>query len=145
MSAEKFVAVAFLVMSALSLVWQSTALQALVRDSSLRSRATVAYGGLRRTAMCRVGVAVAYMLVGVNALWPRVEVLLATFGVFCATQALWQLNAWADLRLASRLKTATKEADDDDIAERLAGGPGAVVAADPGQRGEGDGGGWPGG
>lgn len=105
MTAVQVVAYAFLAMSVLSLVWQSTALRALVRDSSLRSRATVAYGGLRRTAMCRVGVAVAYVLVGINALWPRIEVLLFTFGVFCATQGLWQLNAWADLRLARRLKT----------------------------------------
>lgn len=105
MTPERFVAVAFLFMSTLSLLWQGTALTALVRDSSLRSRATIAYGGLRRTAACRVGVAVAYVLVGVNALWPRAEVLLVTFGVFCATSALWQLNAWADLRLARRLKT----------------------------------------
>jgi hypothetical protein len=106
---EQFVAIAFLCMSALSLLWQGTALTSLVRDSSLRSRATVAYGGLLRTAACRVGVAVAYVLVGINALWPRVEVLLLTFGVFCGTQALWQLNAWADLRLARRLKTARQE------------------------------------
>jgi hypothetical protein len=104
-SAAQVVAIAFLCMSVLSLAWQSTALFALVRDSSLKSRATQAYGGLRRTAMCRVGVAVAYVLVGINAIWPRAEVLLATFAVFCATQALWQLNAWADLRLARRLKS----------------------------------------
>ena len=105
MTPERFVAVAFLFMSTLSLLWQSTALFALIRDSSLRSRATIAYGGLRRTASCRVAVAVAYVLVGINALWPRAEVLLVTFGVFCATSAVWQLNAWADLRLARRLRS----------------------------------------
>jgi hypothetical protein len=101
---EKFVAVAFLCMSALSLLWQGTALRTLVRDSDLRSRATAAYGGLRRTATCRVGVAVTYVLVGINAIWPRVEVLLLTFAVYAVVQAIWQLNAWADLRLARRLK-----------------------------------------
>lgn len=130
MTPEKFVAVAFLGMSVLSLVWQGTALLALVRDSSLQSRATVAYGGLRRTSICRVGVAVAYAVVGMNALWPRVEVLLFTFGVFCATQAVWQLNAWADLRLARRLKT-TREVAGGDIAERLAGGPDPLRTPDP--------------
>jgi hypothetical protein len=104
-SAEKLVAVAFLCMSVLSLLWQGTALQALIRDSSLRSRATHAYGGLRRTAVCRVAAAIAYVLVGINAIWPRVEVLLLTFAVYSAVQALWQINAWADLRLARRLKT----------------------------------------
>lgn len=105
MSAEQTVAVAFLCMSVLSCVWQGTSLVVLVRDSSLRSRATAAYGGLLRTSACRVSVAIAYVLVGVNAIWPRVEVLLLTFGVFCATQGVWQLNAWADLRLARRLRT----------------------------------------
>lgn len=105
MSAEQTVAVAFLVMSALSLVWQGRSFVVLVRDSSLRSRATVAYGGLRRTSLCRVAASAAYVLVGINALWPRVEVLLLTFGVYSATQGVWQLNAWADLRLARRLKT----------------------------------------
>jgi hypothetical protein len=106
-SAEKVVAVAFLAMSILSMVWQSATLQRLVRDSSLRSRATQAYGGLLRTAVCRVSVSMAYVMVGINAIWPRVEVLILTFAVFCATQAVWQLNAWADLRLARRLKTTS--------------------------------------
>lgn len=108
MSAEQTVAVAFLCMSTLSLLWQGTSLVALVRDSSLRSRATIAYGGLLRTASCRVGVAVAYVLVGINAIWPQVEVLILTFAVFCATQAVWQLNAWADLRLARRLRVTVE-------------------------------------
>jgi hypothetical protein len=111
MTAERFVTFGFLFMSGLSLAWQSTALQSLVRDSNLRSRATDAYGGLRRTAACRVSVAIAYVVVGINAIWPQVEVLLLTFGVFCATQALWQANAWADLRLARRLKTEPNGVD----------------------------------
>lgn len=104
MSAEKVVAVAFLVMSGVSMVWQSSALWRLVTDSTLRSRATSAYHGLLRTAICRVSTAFAYVLVGVNALWPRFEVLIFTFVVFCLTQAVWQANAWADLRLARRLR-----------------------------------------
>jgi hypothetical protein len=104
MSAEKAVAVAFLAMSTLSMTWQGAALRQLVRASSLRSRATQAYGGLLRTAVCRVGVSIAYVMVGINAIWPRVEVLILTFAVFCAMQVVWQLNAWADLRLARCLK-----------------------------------------
>jgi hypothetical protein len=107
-SAEKTVAVAFLVMSVISMVWQGAALRRLIHDSSLRSRATQAYGGLLRTAACRVSVSIAYVMVGINAIWPRVEVLILTFAVFCATQAVWQANAWADLRLARRLKVTPR-------------------------------------
>ena len=104
MSAEKVVAVAFLIMSIISMIWQGTALIHLIRDSTLRSRATIAYGGLLRTSLCRVAAAVSYVLVGINALWPRFEVLIFTFVVFCLIQGVWQLNAWADLRLARRLR-----------------------------------------
>jgi hypothetical protein len=104
MSAEKTIAIAFLCMSIISMAWQGTALRRLIHASSLRSRATQAYGGLLRTALCRAGVSMAYVVVGINAIWPRVEVLILTFAVFCATQAVWQLNAWADLRLARRLR-----------------------------------------
>jgi len=103
-SVEKIVAIAFLCMSVISLAWQGSALCRLVNDSNLRSRATDAYGGLLRTAICRVSVSTAYVLVGANAIWPRVEVLILTFAVFCVIQAVWQLNAWADLRLARRLR-----------------------------------------
>ena len=106
MSADKVVAVAFLVMSVISTIWQGSALTRLINDSSLRSRATAAYGGLLRTSICRVGAATAYVVVGINAIWPRFEVLLFTFVVFCAIQGVWQLNAWADLRLAQRLRSA---------------------------------------
>jgi hypothetical protein len=105
MTTAQIVAVAFLCMSMLSLAWQSAALRRLVRDSNSRSQATAAYAGLRRTAICRVMVAIAYVLVGINALWPRVEVLILTFAAFCATQAVWQLNAWLDVRLARSLRT----------------------------------------
>jgi hypothetical protein len=103
-SAEKVVALAFLAMSVISMAWQGSALIHLVRDSTLRSRATIAYGGLLRTSICRVAAAVAYVLVGINALWPQFEVLIFTFVVFCVVQGVWQLNAWADLRLARRLR-----------------------------------------
>lgn len=92
-------------MSVISMVWQGLALIHLIRDSSLRSRATIAYGGLLRTSICRVVAAFAYVLVGINAIWPRFEVLIFTFVVFCAVQALWQFNAGADLRLARRLRS----------------------------------------
>lgn len=96
--------VAYLTTSTLSLIWQSITLRRLVRDSSLHSRATDAYRGLRRTAACRVIVSIAYVLVGINAIWPRLEVLIATFVVYSATLALWQANSWLDLRLAKRLR-----------------------------------------
>jgi Flp pilus assembly protein TadB len=114
MSAEKTIAVAFLCMSIISMAWQGTALRRLIHASSLRSRATQAYDGLLRTAVCRVATALAYVIVGINALWPRVEVLILTFAVFCATQAVWQLNAWADLRLARRLREMPRTAPQGD-------------------------------
>jgi hypothetical protein len=107
-SADRVVTIAFLIVSTISIVWQGLALIQLMRDSSLRSRATDAYRGLRRTSICRVGAAIAYVLVGVNAIWPRFEVIIFTFVVYSAIQTLWQLNAWADLRLARRLRVAPR-------------------------------------
>lgn len=108
MSAEKVVAIVFLIVSLISIVWQGQALIRLVRDSSLRSRATEAYGGLLRTSICRVSAAIAYVLVGINAIWPQFEVLIFTLVVYSAIQTVWQANAWADLRLARRLKATAR-------------------------------------
>lgn len=36
--------------------------------------------------------------------------LILTFAVFCATQAVWQGNAALDLRLARRLKATPRDA-----------------------------------
>jgi hypothetical protein len=102
-SAERAVALVFLAVSLASITWQASALLRLIRDSSLRSRASTAYGGLLRTAICRVGAATAYVFVGVNALWPQFEVVIFTLAVYSGTQVLWQLNSWADLHLAQRL------------------------------------------
>lgn len=110
MNAERVIVFLYLTMSAVSLVWQGSALIRLVRDSDLRSRATATYGGLRRTSICRVGAAIAYVLVSLNALWPRFEVLIFTFVVLSLIQTVWQLNARADLRLARRLRTAPLKA-----------------------------------
>lgn len=104
MSAERIIVLAYLTMSILSLLWQGLTLLRLIQDSTLRSRATISYRGLLRTSICRVGAAVAYVLVSVNALWPRFEVLIFTFVVLWLIQGIWQLNAWADLRLARRLR-----------------------------------------
>ena len=109
MTAVKVVAFLFLAMSLASMFVQITALRRLHRGSSPQSRATPFYGGLRRTAICRVGCAIAYVAVGINALWPRIEVLVFTFAVFCAVQAVWQGNAWADLRLARRLRASLQK------------------------------------
>jgi hypothetical protein len=108
-SADRVVAICFLIMSVISMAWQSSALIRLVNDSSLRSRATDTYHGLLRTSICRVIAALAYVLVGINAIWPKFEVLIFTFVVFCVVQSIWQINAWADLRLARRLRMAPVE------------------------------------
>jgi hypothetical protein len=104
MSAERVIVLAYLAMSTISLLWQSSTLLRLRRDSTLRSRATLPYHGLLRTSICRVAAAIAYVLVSINALWPRFEVLIFTFVVLSLIQAVWQLNSWADLRLARRLR-----------------------------------------
>lgn len=108
MNAERAIVFAYLTMSVVSLIWQGLALVRLVGDSDLRSRATAAYSGLRRTSICRVGAAIAYVLVSANALWPKFEVLIFTFVVLSLIQGVWQLNAWADLRLARRLRSAPR-------------------------------------
>jgi len=106
MSAERVIVLAYLTMSIISLLWQSSTLLRLVRDSSLRSRATDSYHGLLRTSICRVAAAIAYVLVSMNALWPKFEVLIFTFVVLSLIQAVWQINSWADVRLARQLGAA---------------------------------------
>jgi hypothetical protein len=108
MSTEHIIVLLYLSMSILSLLWQGSTLIRLVRDSTLRSRATLPYRGLLRTSVCRVTAAIVYVLVSINALWPRFAVLVFTFVVLTLIQAMWQLNARADLRLAQRLKTTPR-------------------------------------
>lgn len=115
MNAAETVTVAYLTMSVLNLAWQSAALRRLTRGSSVRSRDTPFYRGLLRTSRCRVGVAVAHVGVGLNAIYPRAEVVLVTLGVFCVTHGVWMLNSWADLRLGRRLKAALHDGVNTDI------------------------------
>lgn len=91
MSAEPAITVAFLSVSVFGLGVQVWALTRLGRSGRIP--------GLVRTAACRVGSAVVYVLVGVNAWGPQWAVLETTFAAFCVTQATWQVNALMDVRL----------------------------------------------
>jgi hypothetical protein len=93
MTLERFITVSFFVVSLVGLVVQAWALGRLWRADS-RS-------GLWRTSACRVGCAVLYVLVGINAWALRWAVLQVTFVAFCLTQGTWQINAWLDVRLGA--------------------------------------------
>lgn len=92
------VAVLFLIISATSLIVQSVALYRITRDTAPKG---VAYGGIRRTAVCRVIASVLYTMLGISSLIDAavVENLL----VFGFVQILWQSNAIADVGLRRRL------------------------------------------
>lgn len=90
MSLAEAIAVAFLAVSGLSLIVQAWALHKL-RVGRIR-------GGVFRTAWCRVGCAVVYVLVGVNALWEHWATLQVSLFAFLITQATWQVNAVIDVR-----------------------------------------------
>lgn len=90
MSLADAIADAFLAVSLLSLAVQAWALHKL-RVARIR-------GDFYRTAWCRVGCAVIYVLVGINALWFTWKTLQTSFIAFAVTQVTWQANAWLDVR-----------------------------------------------
>lgn len=94
MTAEQVIADAFLVVSVMSFVVQAWALRGLRRR---RVR-----GGVWRTAICRVGCAVIYVGVGINALRWHWATLQVTFIAFLITQLTWQANAWLDVHKAEK-------------------------------------------
>lgn len=89
MSLAEAIAVAFLSVSVLSLGVQAWALHRL-RMARIR-------GGVFRTAWCRVGCSVVYVLVGVNALWGHLATLQVSLFAFLITQGTWQINAVLDV------------------------------------------------
>ena len=99
MSLEQWVEVSFLAIACLSLCVQ---LWGLVHIAARPGDAPAAHG-LIRTSVCRVGCSVLYVFVGSNALFCHKAVIVTTFLVFCATQATWQANAIADVRLRREL------------------------------------------
>ncbi|HEX5347834.1 MAG TPA: hypothetical protein VFW64_12170 [Pseudonocardiaceae bacterium] len=91
-------AAAFLVVSCLSLLVQAWGLHRLAaRAQSPAAR------GLTRTSVCRVAVSCLYVYVGTNALALHHAVLVTTLLAFAATQATWQANTVADVRLKRSL------------------------------------------
>ncbi len=98
MSALNVISAAFLAISCLSLGVQVWALAHL-----LNGRRGLVRTGLLRTSVCRVGCAVLYVVVGLNAWWFQWSVPITTFTVFALIQATWQANALADVRLKRKL------------------------------------------
>jgi hypothetical protein len=101
MTLEQFVTGAFLVIAIVGFGVQTWSLGSLYTSSRRL--------GLRRTAMCRVGCAVIYIFVGINASALHWLVLQVSFAAFCITQATWQVNALLDVQLARQLTGGTTE------------------------------------
>lgn len=91
MTAEDAITFAYLAVSALSLLVQARHLY--------RMRRARAGHGLARTAWCRVGCTVLYVLVGVNALAVGWAVIQSTFAVYATTAVTWWINSLLDDRL----------------------------------------------
>jgi hypothetical protein len=96
----------FLLVSCVAALWQSWMCYQLIapRDAI---RGTVISRGLIRTSACRIGAAMLYVLVGINALFVHWLDLQVAFGVFAATQLMWCINGFADIQLRQRI-AATK-------------------------------------
>lgn len=94
MSFAATITAAFLLVSLVGLGVQAWALT--------RLWGTVHVPGLVRTSACRVGSALLYVAVGVNAAGPQWATLPTSFVAFCLTQATWQVNALLDVRLDRR-------------------------------------------
>lgn len=93
MSAEQAIKWGFLFVSLLGSAVQAWALTRLWR--------TPHHAGLARTSVCRVGCAVIYVLVGINALAVHWLVSDVAFLAFSVTQATWSINAMFDVRLGT--------------------------------------------
>lgn len=98
MNETRSLALAYLLISAIGLVWHMLHLLQLHRQR----RRGASHAGLWRTLACRVLASVLYVGLGlvtfVNDNFP-----IAGLGVFAATQLLWQVNSWMDLRLQRQI------------------------------------------
>lgn len=94
---------AYLAVSCMSLGVQVWGLRRLAPHH----RQTALARALTRTSLCRVGCAVLYVGIGVNALVFHRSVLVTTFLAFCVVQATWQANAYADVRAKRALDRVT--------------------------------------
>lgn len=94
MTVEQAITVSFLAVSLLSFGVQAWAFHRLNKHGQR--------DGTWRTAVCRVGCAVIYIVVGANAFVGHWATLQVTFVAFCITQATWQANAWLDVRQTRR-------------------------------------------
>lgn len=90
MTADPFISWAFLLVSLVGVTAQGWALRRLWHASRV---------GLTRTAVCRVGCAVLYVMVGVNAAGIRWLVPDVSLAVFAVTVSVWIVNGWLDVRL----------------------------------------------
>lgn len=97
MTAEEAITFAYLAVSGLSLLVQARHLH--------RMREAKAGHGLTRTAWCRVGCSVLYVLVGVNALAVHWAVIQTTFAVYATTAVTWWINSILDDRLTRPPRT----------------------------------------
>lgn len=96
MSVESLIAYAFLAISIFGFVVQTWALTHIRRGDRRP--------GLVRTAACRVGAAVLYVAIGINAVTWQWATLQVAFVTFFTTQATWQINALMDVRLDDNRK-----------------------------------------
>lgn len=68
------------------------------------------YRGLLRTSVCRFIAAVIYValaLANLTAAISQSSLAVASLGVFCLVQLIWQANAIADVRLRKQLSAST--------------------------------------
>lgn len=113
-------AAVFLIVSAGSAAIQGVSLWRLTRLRPTGSQRRV-HTGMLRTSICRVVAAVSYVVIGVATLLTSQSLPVLALVVFCGVQVMWQVNAYADLRLRRSLNTLAPAPGPDEKAVRRDG------------------------
>lgn len=100
---EAILAWLFLGVSGVSTIIQGGSLRKLLGSPKASGREYGVHLGMVRTAVCRVAAAGAYVAFGVTTLVMGEALPVLALIVFAGIQVMWQLNAWADVRLRLRL------------------------------------------
>lgn len=79
--------------------------------------------GMLRTATCRVVAAASYVFIGVATLLTGQSLPILALVVVCGVQVMWQVNAYADLRLRRSLNAPAPAPVRDEKVVRRDGAP----------------------
>lgn len=106
--------IVFLVVSVGSSLIQGNSLWRLTRLRPAGGEQRRVHAGMLRTSICRVAAAASYVVIGLITLLTRESLPVLALVVFCGVQVMWQVNAYADLRLRRSLNNRAARGGDVD-------------------------------